>query len=120
MPVLSMTHNLHTPELQMVLLEEGAQSEKWPLAADARIKTEEDPVGVGPVVYKGRTLDEEGNYASDGTVQQAMFMFFDGDESTYAILSNQTESDIVLTVEDFLVSHGGDVATMQGNKPTNE
>jgi hypothetical protein len=117
MAVIALTHK-EADGLQALLLEEGAQSERWSLAADARIKDEADPVGVGPVAYKGRTLDAEGNYSSDGTIQQAMFMFFDGDACTYAIVDGQAEADINDTVADFLANHGGDKSAMQSLKPT--
>lgn len=117
MAVVALTHN-GIGLTHGVLLEEGCKDEKWTLAADARIQTEGDIVGVGPVVYKGRTLDEDGDFSSDGTVQQALFMFFDNDgTATYAIIENQSETDVDDTVSDFLTNSGGDISVMKSNKP---
>lgn len=118
MAVISLTHASITT-MHGVLLEEGCKDERWPLAADARIKTEENSLGVGPVVYKGRTKDADGNFSSDGTVQDGIFMFFDDDGTTiYALTSGQSETDIDDTIADYLNTHGGDIAVMKSNKPT--
>jgi hypothetical protein len=101
------------------LLEAGADDERWPLAADARIKTDVNALGVGPVVYKGRKKDENGAYSTSGSVKDALFLFFDDDgTATMAIVENQAEADVLLTIEDFLTNHGGAIATMKTNKPT--
>lgn len=118
MPVQTLSHEAIT-EMRGLLLEAGADDEKWTLAADARIKTASNPLGVGPVCYKARPTDESGNYSSSGTVKEALFLFFDDDGSaTMALLEGSNPTDIDLTVEDFLSNHGGDVAAMKALKPT--
>lgn len=118
MPVITLTHEGIT-EMRGILLEAGADDEKWPLAADARIKTDQNSLGVGPVVYKARKTDENGDYSSTGTVKSALFLFFDDDgTATMALVEGQAEADVLLTIDDFLTNHGGSIATMKTNKPT--
>ena len=118
MPALTLTHTgISLMEAQLYAA--GADDSRWTLAADARIKTQSNPVGVGPLVYKGRTKDESGNYSSSGEVKDAIFLFFDDDgTATQALISEQVEADVLLTIDDFLTNHGGDVAAMKANKPT--
>ena len=118
MPVISLTFEAVT-EMRAILLEEGAKDEKWTLAADARIKTDSNALGVGPVVYKDRPSDEDGNYSSTGTVKNALFLFFDDDgTATMSLAEDQAQADILLTVDDYLANHGGDIAAMKALKPT--
>lgn len=118
MPVISLAYEDIT-EMRAILLEEGAKDEKWTLAADARIKTDQNALGVGPVVYKARPTDEDGVYSSTGTVKEALFLFFDDDGTAVMCLAeNQAQADILLTVDDYLSSHGGDVAAMKALKPS--
>lgn len=118
MPVQSLTWDIIS-EMRAVLLEAGCEDNRWTLAADARIKTATNKLGVGPVVYKARPTDAEGNYSSSGTVKDACFMFFDDQSPGYgvAMLEDSNPTDIDLTIEDFLTNNGGDVASMRTNNP---
>lgn len=118
MPAITLSHKAITL-MEAQLYAAGADDSRWTLAADARIKTSNNPVGVGPLVYKGRPKDESGNYTSSGEVQDAIFLFFDDDGSgTQSLISGETEADVLLTIDAFLNAHGGDVPTMKGLKPT--
>jgi hypothetical protein len=117
MPVIALTHENIT-EMRGILLEEGAKDEKWVLAADARIKTDGNALGVGPVAYKDRPSDDNGVYSATGTVKNALFLFFDDDgTATMSLTEDQEQADILLTVDDYLSSHGGDVTAMKALKP---
>ncbi|AOY57203.1 MULTISPECIES: hypothetical protein [Desulfococcus] len=101
------------------LLENGADDLNWTLAADARIKTAENPTGIGPVAYNGRPKDETGKVdLKEGSPRDALFIFYKADESVRATLEAQDPADVAETIADFLANHGGDVAAMTALAPT--
>ena len=100
------------------LLENGADDLGWTLAADARLKTEEDPTGIGPVVFKGRPKDDTGKVDTKlGFPRDALFIFYKEAEAVRATLESQDPTDLTDTIADFLATHGGDVAAMTALAP---
>jgi len=100
------------------LLENGADDLGWTLAADARIKTEENPVGLGPVVFKGRPKDDDGKVDTrNGSPRDALFIFYKETEAVRTTLEAQDPVDVMDTIADFLASHGGDAAAMTALAP---
>ncbi len=100
------------------LTEKGMSADGWSLAADARIKTEDNVLGVGPVVYKGRPKTMDGKVSSkEGIPRDAVFLFYLEGECRRAELTMEDPDDIDDTIAAFLVSHGGDLAEMAAKAP---
>lgn len=118
MPVVSLTFEEDSLNIGKIIMA-GLEDEKWIVEADARIKTEDDPVGVGPVVFTNRPEDPETNsYDVDGVVRDAVFLFFLENGVRRAEIFDQDPADLVDTVNDYLSSHGGDKTAMAALAPT--
>ncbi len=101
------------------LTEKGMSADGWTLAADARIKTEANTLGVGPLVYKGRPKTADGKVSSkEGIPRDAVFLFYLDSECRRAELSMEDPDDINDTIAAFLASHGGDLTDMAAKAPT--
>lgn len=104
--------------LEAGLLEGGAQRTAWTAYTDARITTDEAPSGVGPVVYLGKPEDPEtGVQTYDGVIRDALLLFFDAEICVRAIIEDGNPDDVIETCEDYVNTHGGNVADMQALKP---
>jgi hypothetical protein len=90
----------------------------WFLAADARIKTANNTIGIGPVAYKGPLKNSENVASKDGYSRDMVVMFYTDTDCKRAELMNQEPGDINDTVNDFLASHGGDTTAMLALAPT--
>jgi hypothetical protein len=100
------------------LLENGANRKMWSYPVDARIKTSEAPLGVGPVVYKGKEENPEtGESTYSGVIRDALFLFCDTADCVYAVLENVDPTDLNETITNFIANSGGDIAAMQAKKP---
>jgi hypothetical protein len=98
-------------------MSEGVDENKWTLESDARIKSETNQLGIGPVVYKGRPKDAEGNYDKAGSPRDALLLFVDENDAVYCLFEDQAPTDIADTMADFMTNHGGDIAAMKANRP---
>lgn len=108
MAVLPITWE-HDSLMAAELIENGADDLRWTLAADARIKTDVDPVGVGPVAFKGRPKDNDGNIdLKSGLPRDALFIFYTDTEARRGGLEGVDPDDLTDTINDFLANHGGD------------
>jgi hypothetical protein len=100
------------------LLENGALRKSWSYPADARIKISGALLGVGPVVYKGKTEDPNTGEASySGVIRDALFLFCDVADCVYAVLENVDPTALQETIDDYIANYGGDIAAMQAMKP---
>jgi hypothetical protein len=117
MPVQTLTYEvISLPEAS--ILEEGVDGLRWTLKSDARIKTADNQLGVGPVVYEGRTEDPmTDEYDSDGVIRDALFLFIDENDAVKSLVSNMDPTDLSDTMADFMTNHGGSVADMKAKRP---
>jgi hypothetical protein len=117
MPVLTSTFAAST-HMFADILEDGADRNNWYLASDARIKSEENSLGIGPVVYRGRPKNGDGDFDKDGQPRDALLMFVDEADAVYCIHEGQDPVDIADTIADFMTNHGGDLAAMKAKRPS--
>lgn len=100
------------------IIEQGLIKQGYVLAADARIKTAADPVGVGPVAYKGKLKDADMDADKEGYPRDMVALFFtDVDVKRAELFERADPADITDTIADYLANRGGDIATMLGNAP---
>ncbi|MFP4423249.1 MAG: hypothetical protein ACLFRG_22155 [Desulfococcaceae bacterium] len=117
MPVQTLTYQV-IDLLEAAILERGVNGLQYELVADARIKTEDNELGVGPVVYRGRTEDPETDtYSGDGVIRDALFLFVDEEDCLKSLVSNMDPTDLADTMADFMDTHGGSVADMKAKRP---
>ncbi|MFP4031217.1 MAG: hypothetical protein ACLFQQ_22895 [Desulfococcaceae bacterium] len=101
------------------ILESGVDKLRWELVSDARIKSEENQLGIGPVVYRGRTEDPlTDTYSSDGVIRDALFLFVDETDAVKALVSNMDPTDLTDTMADFMTNYGGSIDEMKTKRPT--
>lgn len=118
MPVQTLTYEVITlPEAE--IFESGVDKLRWTLVSDARIKTAENSLGVGPVVYQNRPEDPlTDQYSSDGVIRDALFLFVDEADCVKSLISNMDPTDLQETIDDFMATHGGSVVEMKTKRPT--
>ena len=104
--------------LNMASLNVDKSFSSWYLGADARIKTAANPLGIGPVAFKGPLKNSENETSKDGYSRDLIIYFFLETEARRAELWNQEPGDINDTLADFLTSHGGDTTAMAALAPT--
>jgi hypothetical protein len=93
------------------IFEAGLIAEKWQIETDARIKTESNPVGTGPVIYAGEKT--ESGYFSD-----AAFLFFTPDRVSIAFLNDvDPYSDMTETITAYAESKGASIPAMLARAP---
>jgi hypothetical protein len=98
--------------IEMAQYSEKGLLSTWFLAADARIKTETNTTGVGPVVYKGPLKNSSNIASKDGYSRDLVIFFYTDTEARRAELWNQEPGDINDTANDFLTNHGASISAM--------
>lgn len=116
MAVIPLTFE-HESKTMGGIAEKGLDTDNWFLAADARIKTEDDAIGVGPVAYRGKLKTADGKVSKDGASRDLVVFFYTETEARRAEIENQDPTDIVDTLADFLANHGGDKTAMSALAP---
>jgi hypothetical protein len=117
MPVITTTFE-QSSHMEAAILEKGVSGRGWVLASDARIKSEDNALGIGPVVYKGRPKDVSQEYDRDGVPRDGLLMFYDATECVFCLMEAVDPTDLQDTIADYLTNHGGDIPTMAALKPT--
>lgn len=117
MPVVTLTQIPITHQLGSFLVR-GALGENWALKADARIKSDENDIGVGPVVFEGLPKLADGTLYKSGSPRDGLFVFFDLSDCTFALAEMLDPVDLQDTLSDYLTNHGGDIAAMKANRPS--
>jgi len=108
---------LHLREAE--LMENGAVRMAWKLHSDARIKTADSVMGIGPVVYTAKPENPEtGEYQYDGIIRDALFIFCDEADCVQAMANNADPGNLEETIADYMLSHGGNIQEMKALKPS--
>ena len=116
MAVLTLVKEVLSRE-EAALIEAGATGQGWTLRADARIKTETDPIGVGPVVFEGKPKTAEGKVSRDGEPRDGLLLFVDEGDAVKALLFLVDPTDLQDTLADFMANHGGSITAMKALRP---
>lgn len=116
MPVQNLTFESE-PKIMAGYTEDGV-SKKYTLVADARIKTEEDALGIGPVAYRGQLKNNQQVVDTKTGVPRDLCVFFFTDTDVRrASLEAMDPADVDDTINDFLTTCGADPATMLTKAP---
>ena len=118
MPVLTLTYESDVVEAGKVF-EKGLPASGYTLQADARIKTADNPTGIGPVSYVGKPKKEDGTVdTKDGQPRDLMCLFFTATDVRRAEKFMIAPQDVIDTAANFLQHHGGDITAMAALAPT--
>lgn len=118
MPVLTLVFENDPVEIGKVV-EKGLSSGGYTLQADARIKTADNPTGVGPVSYIGKHKKADGTVSTtEGEPRDLVCMFFEANNCKRAEFFMVNPIDVTDTAADFLANHGGDITAMLALAPT--
>jgi hypothetical protein len=110
------------------LIEIGVQAEGWAMAVDARIKTAENPIGTGPVIYKGTPESSTGEKLTSsqtgGYIRDALFLFCLADRVAVSFLWDiptgtgaAADTNLEDTITAYMENRGCSIAAMLAKAP---
>lgn len=127
MAVLDLEYTDMSP-FEAELIEIGVQTEKWTLAVDARIKTADNPIGIGPAVYRGtpesNTGEKLNSMEAGGYIRDALFLFCLADRVAVSFLWDiptgtgaAADTNLEDTITAYMENRGCSIAAMLAKAP---